>query len=85
MALDQINNFRIDHDILGGTLLFLSLVDQTNFDREVLCSCFRLLKTRTQHFPIAQTPDNEENVCLGLTEGTWKQRNYQHKHTFNTA
>ena len=35
--------FRIDHDILGGALLFLSLVDQTNFDKEVLCSCFRLL------------------------------------------
>ena len=32
---------------------------------------------------IAQTPDNEEKVYLGLTEGTWKQRNYQHKHTFN--
>ena len=30
--------FRIDHDILGGPLLFLSLVDQTNFDREVLFS-----------------------------------------------
>ena len=22
-------------------------------------------------------------TSLGLTEGTWKQRNYQHKHTFN--
>ena len=32
---------------------------------------------------IAQTPDNEEKVYLGLTEVTWKQRSYQHKHTFN--
>ena len=32
---------------------------------------------------IAQTPDSEEKVYLGPTEGTWKQRNYQHKHTFN--
>ena len=178
--------FRIDHDILGGVLLFLSLVDQTNFDREVLCSAplsftqrrppkrqrkrniiwfyppySKNVKTNigkifikliNKHFPrssdlhkifnrnilklsynctenmaqiirkhnksvinpkrvpapacncrkkcdcplsgnclassviykaIAQTPDNEEKVYLGLTEGTWKQRSYQHKHTFN--